>query len=409
MRTAIVLGVVALTAATVTAFASASGSDYEVSVMLPSATNLHEGGSIQVKGFDAGAVTSITPVNGQAKITMRVDPGYAPLHDGAVVSVRWKALVGERHLTITDGPASNVEVPAGGLLKGNVPQPMELDQVLAALDEPTRKSLSSLVNNLDKTVTGHEPDLNATVRSAGPALNALGEVLKGLGTDGPAISGLVAQVEQMVSVLSTHDGDVKNIVDQLSTLSADAVKQRKAVGEVLGKLPGTLETAKTALGDVPSVVKKAVPLLDDLRPATEKLPAVAANLKPVLTDLRPLVAQLRPTLDSAQQLLQYTPGLLDRAHAVLPGATSLVTDLLPAIDFLRPYTPEAAGMLANWSSAMANYGGAGHYARVLAQVGLSSVNINPGIIPPGFTVNATPLPGSLAGQPWTDAAGGGVK
>jgi phospholipid/cholesterol/gamma-HCH transport system substrate-binding protein len=405
----IIFGAGVAAAAAATAFATVSTSDYKVSVVLASATNLHEGGSVQVRGFDAGKVESITPVDGQAKIVMDLDPDYAPLHDGAVVSVRWKSLVGERHLTITDGAPGNAEVPSGGMLKGTMPQPMELDQVLAALDEPTRESLKSLLNNLDKTVDGHEQDLNKTVKTAGPALQALGDVLKGLGTDGPAISGLVSQVEQMVSTLSAHDSDVKNIVDQLSKFSGDTVQQRQALKDALAKLPGTLDAANKTLGDVPPAVAKANPLLNDLKPAIEKLPQVAANLKPVLTDLRPLVAQLHPTLSAADQLLQNTPGLLDRAHAVLPGATSLVSDLEPAIDFLRPYTPEVAGFLSNWSSAMANYGGVGHYARILAEVGASSVNINPGIPLPGFGVNQQPLPGSLVDQPWTDATGGGVK
>ena len=398
-----------VTATAVTGVAAFSSPDYQVSVMLPSATNLVTGGTVQIRGFSAGKITDIAPVDGQAKVTIDLDSSYAPLHDGAVVNVRWKALVGERHLTITDGPASNVTVPSGGMLKSNMPQPMELDQVLAALDEPTRQSVNSLVHNLEQTLGGHEQDINDTVRSAGPALQALGQVLQGLGTDGPAISALVDQVEQMVATLSTRDGQVRNIVDRLSSLSSGVVQQRQALGQVLQKLPGTLQTATTTLGDVPGVVDKTVPLLNDLRPATDKLPSVASNLKPVLQDLRPLVAQLRPTLASAQTLLQYTPGLLDRAHAVVPGVTSLVSDLLPAIDFLRPYTPELAGMLSNWSSAMSNYGGVGHYARVFAEVGLSSININPGITPPGFDTKPTPPPGDLVGQPWTDATGGGVK
>ncbi|GAB3385624.1 MlaD family protein [Amycolatopsis echigonensis] len=409
MLRGLIFGAVVVAAAAATAFATVSTTDYKVSVVLASATNLHEGGSVQVRGFDAGTVESITPVDGQAKIVMDLDSDHAPLHDGAVVTVRWRSLVGERHLTITDGAPGNAEIPSGGMLKGNMPQPMELDQVLAALDAPTRESLKSLVNNLDQTVGGHEQDLNKTVKTAGPALQALGEVLKGLGTDGPAISGLVSQVEQMVSTLSAHDSDVTNIIDQLSKFSSDAVGQRQALKDALAKLPGTLDAANKTLGDVPAAAAKANPLLDDLKPATEKLPQVAANLKPVLTDLRPLVAQLRPTLSAAGQLLQNTPGLLDRAHAVLPGATSLVSDLGPAVDFLRPYTPELAGLLANWSSAMANYGGVGHYARVQAEVGASSVNINPGIPVPGFGVDQKPVPGSLVNQPWTDATGGGVK
>lgn len=409
MRRATLIGAFIAGTAAVTSIAAFATPSYEVSVMLPSATNLSEGSSVQIRGFDAGEIQDVEPMEGKAKITISLKSDYAPVHDGAVVNVRWKALVGERHLTISDGPASHAEVPSGGMLAGNMPQPMELDQVLAALDEPTRARLSSLINNLQQTLHGREQDVNASIQSAGPAMKALGDVLRGLGSDGPAISSLVSQVEQMVSTVSAHDGQVRNTVDRLSAVSGDVVQQRQALAETLQKLPGTLATAETTLGNVPDAVDKTVPLLDELKPASERLPAVAANLRPVLRDLRPVAAQLRPTLASARPLLQHTPGLLDRAHEVVPGATSLVSDLVPALDFLRPYTPELAGFLSNWSSAMSNYGGAGHYARVFAEVGASSVNVNPGIMPPGFDSKPTPVPGELAGQPWTDATGGGVK
>jgi len=133
---------------------------------------------------------------------------------------------------------------------------------------------------------------------------------------------------------------------------------------------------------------------------------VAKNLKPVLQDLRPLVAELGPTLDSAKTLLSYTPGLLDQAHAVVPGATSAVSYLQPAFQFLRPYTPEAASFFALWGSAFANYDANGHYARIFGpQVGGTSFNNNPGITPPGVRQDPYPLPGAAGNQPWADAFG----
>lgn len=408
MRRVVVFAAVTAAAVSATAFVSMDDG-YRVSVMLPSATNIANGSSVESNGFPIGTVAEIEPVDGHARITMELEGDSVPLHDGAVVHVRWKALVGERHVTITDGSAKNAEIPNGGMIKGSMPQPMELDHVFAALDEPTRKHINSLLANLDQTLDGHTGDLNDTIRRGGPALAEVGEVLRGLGADGEAIKALVRQVENMVGTLSRRDGQVTTIVDQLSRLSARAVSQRRALGETLDRLPGTAETAQSTLDEVPAAVREVSPLLTALEPATRKLRGAAGELRPVLTDLRPLVADLRPALASARTLLGRTPGLLDRAHEVLPEANSMLTDLLPAVDFLRPYTPELAGVFAGWGSMSANYGGIGHYARPLAEFGASSVNVNPGVMPPGFRQESTPAPGSLVGQPWTDATGGGVK
>jgi len=408
MRRWIPLAAAAVALAGVVAATTAEG--YQVTVVLPSADNLVEGGTVEMKGFPAGSIEAIEPVDGKARLTLALDSEHAPLHSGAVVNVRWKALVGERRLTITDGKAGNAEIPGGGTIAGNMAQPVEFDRVFAALDAPTRKRVNSLVSRLRTTLRGSERDLQDTITAAGPALAATGDVLRGLGADRAAIKDLVGQAGELVDVLTARDDDLAAIVTQLSAASSAVADEHENLGKSLQRLPSTLRTARTTLGLVPGVVDEAEPLLRDLRPAAARLPRVAANTDAVLKDLRPTVARLRPALASANTLLRYTPGLLDSAHDVLPGATDLVRDLLPAVDFLRPYTPEAAGMLANWGSAMGNYGGAGYYVRVNpAGAGAHALTVNPGVMPPGYEARPQPAPGELVGQPWTDATGGGVR
>ncbi|MGH3519646.1 MAG: MlaD family protein [Haloechinothrix sp.] len=383
--------------------------DYEVSVVLDSATNLVEGGVVQVKGAEAGEIREIAVRGGKAHVKLALESDFAPLRDGAIVRVDWKALLGERLVTVVDGPAGAAHIPDGGMLRGQMPVPMEMDQVLAALDKPTREHLVGVVRKLRSTVEGNEKDLNRSVRSAGPALQALGEVLQGLGTDGQAIRQLVTQLDGLVTTLNGSDAQVRNVIDQLSKTSATTAEQREHLAAALTKLPSTLRQANSTLGKVPGTADKAVPLLRDLAPATERLPSVASNLQPVLADLRPLVGELRPTLVAVNGLLRHTPGLLDSAHAVLPGMNSLLGDLLPALRYLRPYTPEAAGFLANWGSATANYDSNGHYARIYIQSGLAGANVNPGVVPPGYDRRPDPMPGELVDQPWKDAFGSGVR
>lgn len=408
VRRLVLLGVaVVVVVATAVIVISANGG-YSVSVLLPTATNLTVGGSVLMDGFPVGAIGGIDVAGNQARLTLNIDGSRAPLHDGAVLTVDWKSLVGERRIDVTDGPKGNATIPSGGMIKGTMPAPMEIDQVLAALDTPTRTKLRSLINELNGTVQGHAQDLNQTLTTAGPALQALGDVLRGLGTDGPAINQLVNELDQMVSTLSQHDSQVRDIVDQLTTLAGATVQERQALDAALQRLPGTVATANKTLGDVPGVADKAVPLLRDLQPAAAQLPAVAANLSPLLVNLRPLAAQLGPTLASAQTLLRYTPGLLDSANATLPQLDNTVANLVQPLDFLRPYSPEIAAAFTNWNSGFAGYNGTGHYVRVMPTVGAHSVEVNPGVMPPGYSAAPTPLPGSLAGQPWTDATGSGV-
>lgn len=382
---------------------------YRVTVVLDNAANLIDGTLIKVDGFDAGVIEDLEVVDGRAQLTLALDREFAPLHDGATATVVWKALLGERLVNLTDGPVANAEIPSGGMLTAQQPAPVELDTVLAALDPATRDAVNSLVRNLDETLRGSESDLNATLKTAGPAIRALGDVLRGLGTDGEAVRQLVTRLNETMTILARRDGEVSRVVDQLGGAVDQVVAQREAVGGTLRELPPTLRQARTTLDSVPETVEEVTPLLEALEPATARLPGVAADLRPLLADLRPAIADLRPTLDSASELLRFTPGLLDGGTATLPGIDEAFTGLTPALDFLRPYTPELAGFLTNWSSANANFDRNGHYARIFITSGAENANVNPGVLPPGTTKNLAPLPGELVDQPWTDAFGEGMR
>ncbi|WP_337819694.1 MlaD family protein [Pseudonocardia sp. P1] len=382
---------------------------YRVHAVLPSAVNIVEGGSLLVNGFEAGRVSSIDVEDGQARVTMDLDRAYAPLHDGATVTIGWKAVLSERSVQITDGNASAPELPDGAMLTGSMPKATEVDDVLAALDAPTRDRLRSLVGNLDGALTGNEQNLNATLRTSGPAVSALGQVLQAVGTDGPAIRNLVTRLNSMMGTVAERDQQVRTVIDEVGRFSSEAAARRDQVRDTLGQLPPTLDRAKSTLDLVPGVVDEAVPLLDGLRPATEKLGPVARNLRPLLQDLRPLTADLRPTLGAAQDLLGRTPGLLDVAHDTVPGVTTTVGNLQDPLSVLRPMMPEVMAWTSHWGSSMANYDGNGNYARVYFQEGPTSVLDSPGVVPPGITYDPYPLPGASSGQEWGDAFGDGVR
>lgn len=390
------------------AYSIASG-PYRLQIVSPSAIGLIEGTPVMMKGFQAGEIDSIEVRGADALVTVSMDSDFVPLHDGAAANVMWKALLGERLLQITDGAPGNPEIPSGGTLQGNIPAPVEMDDVLSALDPPTRERLSSLVRRLDGTVAGSERDVNDTLRTAGPAVGALGNVLRGLGTDGEAIKQLVTQLDGTTSLLAARNGDMERIVGQLGSATAQTAARRDQLKQTVDGMPGTLDRAQKVLGNVPGTVDEAVPLLDDVRPATEKLPSVSANLQPLLADLRPAIADLRPTFDSASELLRFTPGLIDSAHQTVPATTQAVDSLGPALRFLRPYSPELMGWMSNWGSAFANSDGNGHFARIFVQSGGEAANVNPGITTPGVHRDLQPAPGSAVGQPWTDAFGSGER
>lgn len=396
------VGAVGLTAA-------ASSDAYETSVVLDSASNLVEDGPVLVNGFEAGHVRSIKVENGKAVVRLALDEDFAPLHEGARVVMSWKATLSERRLEVTDGPEKNAQVPDGGMIPGEQPSPVELDDVLAALDAPTRQHVSSLLKNLNQTLDGHEADAAATVEAAGPALEALGRIAQEVGADEPAIRNLVIRLNQIMAILGQRDDKLRQTVDSLSDVTAEVADRRTQLRDTLNELPPTLKSLRGTMQGIEDVSDDAVPLLEDLEPATAKLGPLAHDLKPVMQDLRPLAADLRPALAATSELLTYTPGLLDRTQDLVPDAEKALTKSATAVDYMRPYTPEMTGYLSTWASAFANWDANGNFARILGADGLTGVNVNPGVVPPGVTDDPYPAPGGVVGQPWTDAYGSEMR
>lgn len=385
-----------------------AGNGYEVQVVLPSATNLVPGSPVKIDGFDAGKVEGLDVRDGKAVVTVSVDSDFAPLHDGTTARISWKALLGERVLDIAPGADDRGELKDGAIIEGATDR-VEIDQVLATLDKDTRVQLNGMIARLDASFTGNEDELNETLATGGPALQALGEVLRAVGDDGPAIRNLVTRMNDMSTVMAGRQDDVSGAIHGFAGGVGAVAEQQDALRTALQELPATLDAARTTLDSVPGTVDAAVPLLEDVRPAAARLPGVAQHMAPVLRDLRPVVARLRPTLDALAPVLAVTPTLLDGAHEVLPQLQDTLTASAPALDFIRPYMPELAGWLSNWGSAAGNYDSNGHYLRAFIQQGASSVNINPGIMPPGIANHHQRVPGENENQPWTDANGSTLR
>lgn len=382
--------------------------DYDLRLVIPSAAQVVEGGKVRIDGRDVGSVSKLAVEDGKAVVTVKItDDDYVPLHDGTTSSIDWQSALGERVVTLHPGPPENAAIPSGAVYEAASRQ-VEADQVLAALDEPTRRRLNVLLKGLRSTTEGSESNIRATLRSAGPAVDALGQILAAIGRDGPAIESMVTELHQMTAALAKRGDRISGTIDNLGRVSADLGARNRELASTLKELPSTLSAAQTTLDKVPGVTDAAVPLLDDLRPSTNRLPSIAENLAPTLRDLRPVVARLGPTLAATDQLLGYMPGLLDQGHRALPALSTTLDKLGPAAEFVRPYTPELLGFVIGFGATFSAYDAQGHGWTVAPVPGLASVGEMTGSVP-FATVQTRPDPGTSVGQPWTDANGGGIR
>lgn len=385
-----------------------SGPDYHLTLLMPSASTAFKDGSVMIKGQRVGHVTSVGVRDGQAEVKVAIDDEYAPLHAGTTARIKWASVLGTRMIELVPGAETNPEMPSGHLVTGNA-EAVDIDELLSTLDAPTRKQLQTLVAQLNKTLAGTQPDLQKTLTRAGPTVKAIADLLSAIAQDGPALKKIIKELHGVTSNVSANDAELAASINNLNTLTTQIADRQSEISRTIEKLPGTIDSATTALEAVPEPVNSTRTLLRTLRPSTDRLPAIAKQANPVLADVRPALAMLPGTLEDAQTLLQYTPGLVNDANAILPTATSALEQADPMVSYLRPYTPELVGWLSNWNGVFGSRDASGHYARALITASASSFDQNPGVMPPGMKQDARPLPGSIAGQPWTDAEGDGIN
>lgn len=405
----VVVGVLAvLLAAGVVFLVTSGGSGYQVKLVLPSAAQVVEQAPVRIDGAEVGSVEKITVKDGMAIVTLNLNERAAPLREGTTSRVAWESLLGERVIILFPGPAENAAYPDGALIEADSAQ-IEVDEFLAIFDEPTRERLNTLISGLNGTVQGREAQLQATLRSAGPTVNALGEVLQAVGRDGPAIRELITELQQVTGPLAARQNDVRGVVDRLTTFSAQLAPLQAQIRDGFQELPVTLDVAKETLDLVPPAVDASVPLLEDLRSPTDKLPSIAENLSPLLRDLRPTLDDLGPTLVSLADLLDQTPDFLDTTSETFPQLEKTVREYQPVLAFLRPYTPELVGFATNWGNVFSGYDSQGHVWTALpSPFGFSENDDQLGGGFPAGIVN-DPAPGHLVEQPWTDANGSEMR
>lgn len=386
----------------------AADDPYTVDLVMPSADTSFVGGNVMIAGQRAGQVTEISARDGQAIVTVEIDDDHAPLPSGTTARISWQSTLGARLVELVPGDKDNPPIRSGALVTDAVER-VELDDVLAALDEPTRKNLQSLLGQLDGTLEGKEEEVNATIRGAGPALEALGAILEAVGDDGPALKALVSDLRKVTANLAENRTGVSDSVAQLRTALARVSGEQDSIRKILKALPGTIDTATTTLAAAPGPIDDAREIIGDLSPVVARLPKVARQLEPVLTRLPGVLDQLQPTLVNVSALLDRTPRLLNDLTSVGPQATAALEEAGPMVTFLRPYTPELIGWLSNWVSVFMGHNASGNFGRALVTVSGSSVVGNPGIPIPGLQYQSRTAPGELVGQPWTDANGDEIR
>ena len=298
-------------------------SHYEVSAVFRSANNVKQRQPVRIAGVDVGQVVGIEhpePGKSRAVIRMRIKDDGRPVHRDARVKIRPRLfLEGNWLIDLEPGTPDTKEIPDGGTIPiQQTSNPVQLGQVLTALQSDTRKNLQTMFREYSSALEGEGADgFRRSIRHWKGAYRdsaLVQEATLGLGEHD--LSDYIDGAGRVARGLDRNPAQLKALVTDFDTAAGAFAREAGSLEQAIAELPRTLRTARPALGELNRSLPPLRRFARDLQPSVRESerddrrePAVPAPGPPPGVARRAARAGARPAPDRA------AAGTPDPAHA----------------------------------------------------------------------------------------------
>jgi phospholipid/cholesterol/gamma-HCH transport system substrate-binding protein len=308
---------------------------YEVHAVMASSNELRADAAVRIAGVDVGKVTKVGRGPGNtALVTMVLRDDARPLHTDATLKVRPRLfLEGNFFVDLRPGSPSAPELEDGGTIPlAQTATPVQLDQVLDALDADGREQLQGLVRELGTAMRGGGAQaLGHAIDPAGPALRDSAVVAAALrGTHDRDLAQAIADTGRVTAALDAHRDELAGLIAAFDTTATAAASRSAELRATVRGLSATLRVALPAVREVRAALPAVDAFARDARPLLRRLPRS-------LDLLRPLLAELRGALraDELPALVTALRPPLRTLSALEPDLTALLRLVTPVTDCVR--------------------------------------------------------------------------
>ncbi|MGC9667780.1 MCE family protein [Planosporangium sp. 12N6] len=242
------------------------------------AAGLLVGDDVRIAGVKVGQVSRIGVVDGRvAEVAFTVD-AEVPLATSTQVRIRYRNLVGQRYLALTEAPGGGQRLRPNGLIP--------LSQTVSSLD------LTVLFNGFRPLFTALTPnDVNTLAY----------EIIQVLQGEGGTMASLLQHTASLTNTLADRDAVIGRVITNLNAVLATLADRDRNLDQTISQLQqfvSGLAADRTAIGNalasLGDLTGATASLLNDARPP---LAADVANLGSLATTLNNNTSVLEGTLD----------------------------------------------------------------------------------------------------------------
>jgi virulence factor Mce-like protein len=294
----------------------------EVTAVFRTSNLVAERAPVRIAGVDVGRVVRVERYadTDLAQVTFTWETGQV-LHRDATIKIRPRLfLEGNFYLDVSPG------TPGAGELDGVIgvaqtSTPVQLDQVLTALQADTRAGLQEAVKGFGAALgseptaaddAAHDPAvrgltggeaLGATLETSPEALEGTAKVFDGLrGAQRGDLARTVAGFGRAMRALGEQEAQLGRLVRDFDATTATLAARSDAVRATVRGLAETSAAARTAFAELRAATPATAAFARDLRGALLELPATIDAARPWLAQAAPLLSrdELGGLLDELQ-------------------------------------------------------------------------------------------------------------
>jgi phospholipid/cholesterol/gamma-HCH transport system substrate-binding protein len=268
-----------------------------------------QGQSVTIAGIKVGSISGVDLKNGDAVVTMQIDPDDAPLiHKNASLLLRPRT--GLQDMTIEIDPGSGPTVSDGSTVPLASTQPnVQPDQFLASLDGDTRSYLQLLVQAAGKGLGGRGRELAAGLKRFEPTARDLARINGALAKRRQNIRRAITNFGILSEELGRRDTQLAGFVRSSNDVLGSFARQEASIRATLRELPATLRETHSALVSgnrfalqLGPASRALIPAAQALAPALrETRPLFRKTVGPIHHQIRPFTRVLQKPLKHAQQ------------------------------------------------------------------------------------------------------------
>ena len=283
---------------------------FRLKAVFSTAVNIRPKSPVRIAGVNVGKVSSIARDGNVGVVSMEIESKGLPIHSDATLKIRPRIfLEGNWFIELQPGSPSAHTLTSGATIPvTQTSDPVQLDQVLDALNTETRANLQNFLQGYGDGLTrkpnaaeNAEQDPEVRGLNAAQALNKSYHrgpaALRGnaivnqavTGTKAHDLSGLIASIGKVTAALNVHEQQLSEWVPNFNAFFHTFAAQAPSLSATIAHLPGALHNANRGL----AALDAAFPSLESF--STAIIPGVKLTPSTISAAL-PWIEQVKASL-----------------------------------------------------------------------------------------------------------------